>query len=266
MWRYLLTILVTGWLAGCATPPPTSDIEAVAEFKELNDPLEPANRVLFRSEDRFHRFVLRPIAQAYRFVIPGAMRGGIHNVLNNLGTPVELSNDVLDGKSRRAGDTMMRFLINTSVGILGIAEVAAQWGYPDHDADFGMTLALWGLPEGPYLFLPGFGPSNPRDAAGLAIDTVINPLTWLGQGAAVKGLDWSHYTMTAIDQYERRLDDIDSTRRLALDPYATFRTLYRQNRQYKIDTSRDDRRATIPVWFKESATQDAVIYSPSGKP
>jgi phospholipid-binding lipoprotein MlaA len=121
------------------------------------------------------------------------------------------------------------------------------------------------VPEGPYLFLPVFGPSNPRDGVGLAIDATIDPFTWLGQGAAVSGLGWAHYTMTAIDQYERRLDDIESTRRLALDPYATFRTLYRQNRQYKIDKARDDRRATIPVWFKESATPDAVTYSPTGR-
>ncbi len=265
MLRYLLTITVTGWLAGCATPPPASDTEAVVVFNELNDPLEPTNRAVYRLDDGLHRFVLRPIAQTYRYVIPGAMRSGIHNVLNNLGTPVKLSNDILDGKPRRAGDTIMRFLINTSFGILGIADVAAKWGYPDHDADFGITLALWGLPEGPYLFLPGFGPSNPRDAAGLAIDVASDPFNWLGQGAAVSGLRWSHYTVIAIDQYERRLDDIDSTRRLALDPYATFRTLYRQNRQYKIDRARVDQRATIPVWFKESATPDTVIYSPSGK-
>ena len=265
MRRYLLTITVMGWLAGCATPPPASDTEAVAEFNELNDPLEPTNRALDRVGDHFHRFVLRPIAQTYRFVIPGPMRGGIHNVLNNLGTPVKLSNDILGGKPRLAGDTMMRFLINTSVGVLGIADVAAKWGYPDHDADFGITLALWGLPEGPYLFLPGFGPSNPRDAAGLAIDAAIDPFNWLGQGTTVSALGWSRYTMTVIDEYERRLDDIDSTRRLALDRYATFRTVYRQNRQYKIDKARDDQRATIPVWFKESAAPDSATYSPSGK-
>ena len=121
------------------------------------------------------------------------MRNGIHNVLSNLGTPVQLGNDMLEGKPRRAGDTTMRFLINTTVGVLGIFDVAKDWGYPDHDADFGMTLALWGLPDGPFLFLPVLGPSDPRDAIGLGVDTAMDPFTWVGQGAAVRALDWSRF-------------------------------------------------------------------------
>ena len=87
-------------------------------------------------------------------------------VLANLGSPVLLTNDMLEGKPRRAGDTTMRFLINTTVGVLGFFDVAKGWGYPDHDADFGMTLANWGVPSGPFLFLPVLGPSDPRDAVG----------------------------------------------------------------------------------------------------
>ena len=83
-----------------------------------------------------------------------------------LARPVQLTNDILEGKPRRAGDTTMRFLINTTAGVLGIFDVATKWGYPNHDADFGMTLANWGVPEGPFLFLPVLGPTDPRDAAG----------------------------------------------------------------------------------------------------
>ena len=186
--------------------------------------------------------------------------------MSNLGTPVQLGNDMLEGKPRRAGDTTMRFLINTTVGVLGIFDVAKDWGYPDHDADFGMTLALWGLPEGPFLFLPVFGPSDPRDAIGLGVNAAMDPFTWVGQGAAVHALDWSRFGMNGLDQRERHLDDVDSIKKTALDPYATFRSLYRQHRQAKIDDARNDRRATIPVWFPQSRTPDTVTYSPATSP
>lgn len=266
--RHLLvvTAVLLGSLGGCATPPPADDPDAVADFNETNDPLEPTNRVIYAFNNGLDTVILRPAAQAYRFLIPPPVRGGIHNVLSNLATPVQLSNDMLEGKPRRAGDTTMRFVINTTVGVLGVFDLAKDWGYPDHDADFGMTLALWGLPSGPFLFLPVFGPSDPRDAIGLGVNVAMDPFTWVGRGAAVRALDWSRFAITGLDQRERRLDDIDSVKKTALDPYATFRSLYRQNRQAKIEDARNDRRATIPVWFPQSGTRDTVTYSPSTSP
>jgi phospholipid-binding lipoprotein MlaA len=259
----LITAVLLGGLGGCATPPPAEDQEAVAEFNEVNDPLEPTNRVLYAINNGVDTVILRPAAQAYRFVVPAPVRSGLHNVLTNLGTPVELSNDMLEGKPRRAGDTSMRFLINTTVGVLGFFDVAKDWGYADHDADFGMTLALWGLPEGPYLFLPVFGPSDPRDAVGLGVNAVMDPFMWVGQGAAVTALKWSRFGVNGLDQRERHLDDIDSIKKTALDPYATFRSLYRQHRHGQIEDARNDKRATIPVWFPQSGKPDTVTYSPS---
>ena len=93
--------------------------------------------------------------------VPPFVRDRMHNVLSNLNSPVPLVNDMLQAKPRRAGDTLMRFLINTTVGVAGMFDVAERWGYPDHSSDFGMTLALWGVPEGPFLFLPILGPSQP---------------------------------------------------------------------------------------------------------
>jgi len=262
----LVGAVLLGTLGGCATPPPSDDKEAVADYNEANDPLEPTNRAVYAFDDALDNVILRPAAKAYRFLIPGPVRGGIHNVLSNLGTPVQLSNDMLEGKPRRAGDTTMRFLINTTVGVLGIFDVAKDWGYPDHDADFGMTLALWGLPDGPFLFLPVFGPSDPRDAVGLGINAAMDPFNWVGQGTAVKALDWTRFGLNALDQRERHLDDIDSTKKTALDPYATFRSLYRQHRQGQIDDARNDHRATIPVWFPQSRSPDTVTYSPVTSP
>jgi phospholipid-binding lipoprotein MlaA len=259
----VLIAVLLGGLAGCAPRPPGSDPEALADYEETNDPLEPTNRAIYAFNNALDTAILKPVAQGYRYAVPAPVRGGIHNVLANLSTPVQFSNDVLGGKPRRAGDTTMRFLINTTVGVLGFFDVAKNWGYPDHDTDFGMTMALWGLPEGPYLFLPVFGPSDPRDAVGLGVNAAMDPFTWVGQGAAVRALDWSRFTVNGIDQRERHLDDIDSVKKTALDPYATFRSLYRQHRASQIEDARNDKRATIPVWFPQFATPDQVTYSPS---
>jgi phospholipid-binding lipoprotein MlaA len=262
----VITAVLLGTLGGCATPPPADDPDALADFKETNDPIEPTNRAIYAFNNALDTAIMRPAAQAYRFLIPDPVRGGVHNVLSNLGTPVQLSNDMLQGKPRRAGDTSMRFLINTTVGVLGVFDVAKDWGYPNHDTDFGVTLALWGLNEGPYLFLPVFGPSDPRDAVGLGVNAAMDPFNWVGQGAAVQALDWSRFGLNALDQRERHLDDIESIKKTALDPYATFRSLYRQNRAARIDEARNDTRDTVPVWFPQYRSPDTVTYSPSRSP
>ena len=256
----ITAILICG-LNGCATRPPASDKDALADYNETNDPIEPTNRAIYAFNNGLDTVIMRPAARAYRFLIPAPVRGGIHNVLSNLGTPVQLGNDILEGKPRRAGDTTMRFLINTTAGVVGVFDVATGWGYSDHDSDFGMTMALWGLPEGPFLFLPVFGPSDPRDAVGLGVNAAMDPFTWVGQGTAVRALDWSRFAMNGLDQRERHLDDIDSIKKTALDPYATFRSLYRQHRRGQIEDARNDKRATIPVWFPQSGAPDTVTYS-----
>jgi phospholipid-binding lipoprotein MlaA len=247
-WLPALLILA---LAGCATPPPASDPDAVAYFKETNDPLEPLNRKFYAINNALDEAILRPAAKAYVFVLPEGVRNGIHNVLSNLGTPVQLSNDMLQGKPRRAGDTTMRFIINTTLGGLGFFDLAKRWGYPDHSADFGMTLAKWGVPEGPYLYLPVLGPSDPRDASGFGVDVAADPFTWLGQGTVVQALGYSRWAVNAVDQRSRLLGQISSIKKTALDPYATFRSLYRQHRQAEIEEMEHDNRHTVPAWFPQ---------------
>ncbi len=263
---FLAGLVVLGSLAGCATRPPVDDPEAVAEFEQTNDPLEPTNRVFYAINNGLDTVILKPAAQAYRYVLPDPVRNGIHNVLANLGTPVQLGNDMLEGKPRRAGDTTMRFLINTTVGVLGIFDVAKGWGYPEHDADFGMTLANWGVSEGPFLFLPILGPSDPRDAVGFGVDQAMDPFTWVGQGTTVTVLNWSRFGVNAVDQRSRVLDAIDQIKKTALDPYATFRSLYRQHRQSQIETLKDDNRMTIPVWFPDQAGPVGNQDTPTGTP
>jgi len=120
--------ILAGGLAGCATPPPTSDPDAVADFRQTNDPLEPTNRVFYKINDEIDTVIMHPVAQAYRTVLPEPVRTGIHNMLDNLGGPVRLTDDTLQGKSRRAGDSAMRFLINSTVGVVGIFDVAKHIG------------------------------------------------------------------------------------------------------------------------------------------
>ena len=247
-------------LSGCATKPPASDPDALAEYKQVNDPFEPTNRVFYAVNNAIDTVILRPAALAYRYAVPQPVRNGIHNMLANASSPVVLTNDALEGKPRRAGDTTMRFLINTTVGVAGIFDVAKNWGYPAHDADFGMTMAIWGAPEGPFLFLPVLGPTDPRDAAGFGVDIFIDPFTWMGTGPNHPGwttFTWTRYGLTAVDQRERVLDATESIKKTALDPYATFRSLYRQHRHAQIEQLRNDNRATVPDWYPQPANASA---------
>ncbi len=251
--RFLLlpaaTLALAAFQTGCAARPPASDKAAVAEYNQTNDPLEPTNRVFYAINEGLDTVILKPAAIAYKDVVPKPVRTHAHNVLANLSTPVTLANDILEAKPRRAGDSFMRLLVNTTVGLGGVFDVATGWGWPAHDADGGITLALWGLPNGPYLFLPVLGPSSPRNAGGLVADIGMDPLTWIGRGDVVSALDWSRYGLTALDTRAGLLDSLDKIKAQALDPYATVRSLYQQHRQYQIQQVRSDDRATVPAWF-----------------
>ncbi len=244
----LPTLLAAAALLGACTAKPPSDPEALAEYRQTNDPYEPTNRVFYSINNGIDRVIFKPVAQAYRYVVPGAVRRPIHNALANITSPVLLANDVMQGKPRRAGDTMMRFLINTTAGVGGLYDVAQGWGYPAHDSDFGMTLALWGINGGPYLFLPVLGPSNPRDTTGFGGDILLDPLTWAGYPYA-KTVGYTRYGLGAVDARERVLDPLDEINKTALDPYATIRSLSVQHRRSEIDDARQADDRTVPAWF-----------------
>lgn len=247
--RSLLAAASLWGVAACATVPPLSDAAATAEFRENNDPFEPANRVGYAINDGLDTYLLAPAARAYRFVVPGVVREPIHNVLLNLTTPVLFINDVIQTKPRRAGDTFMRFVINTTIGVGGLFDVAAKVGYPYHDNDFGTTLALWGVPDGPFLFLPVLGPSNPRDATGYGVDVLFDPFTYVPSGHGLRTFEAARIGVAALDARSQVLSEVDSVKKTALDPYASFRSLYRQNRESTIDRARMENRATVPNWY-----------------
>jgi phospholipid-binding lipoprotein MlaA len=220
--------------AGCATRPDPDDTEGLAEFRETNDPFEPANRAMFEVHEVADRYVLQPVAEAYRDILPQPVRSGIRNVLGNLRAPVILANDLLQGNITRARITLGRFMVNSTLGVAGILDVAREWGVPGHSEDFGQTLAVWGAGEGFYMFVPLFGPSSPRDLGGQAVDFAINPLSWLGQGLIVDAAGWTQLGLTVVDTREALLEPIDQVRATSLDPYSTLRSAYRQRRAFEI--------------------------------
>ncbi len=247
--RSLLALAAIWGLAACATKPPASDAAAVQEYEQNDDPYEPANRVGYAINDGLDTYILAPVARAYVYAVPSAVRRPIHNVLQNLTSPALFINDVIQTKPRRAGDTFVRFVVNTTVGLGGLFDVAADLGYPYHDSDFGETLALWGVPEGPFLFLPVVGPSNPRDATGFGVDVAFDPLTYVPSGHGLRTLEDVRIGVAAVDARSRVLKEVDSIKKTALDPYATFRSLYRQNRESTIEAVRTEDRATVPNWY-----------------
>jgi phospholipid-binding lipoprotein MlaA len=221
-----ITFLVTG----CATPPPASDSEALAAFNEVNDPYEPFNRSMLEFNLALDKIILRPVAYVYKEGVPTPIKSSVTNILANLRGPVIFANDLLQGEVERAGTTLVRFTMNSTVGLLGIIDVASEVGFEKHAEDFGQTLAIWEVEEGPYLVLPIFGPSNPRDGIGIIADTLMDPLTWLTSLEIQLGIAGGE----ALDRRARNFDQLNDLENNSLDFYAAVRSLYRQKRRDEI--------------------------------
>lgn len=238
----LAALSISAFAAGCATPPPATDPEALAEFRANNDPLEPMNRAMYQVDLAIDTLVTRPAAEAYGIFVPEPVRDRVRNVLDNLRLPVTFANDVLQTQPRRAGDTLARFVINSTFGLLGVFDVATDWGYPGHHADFGQTLGRWGMEEGHYLYVPVLGPSNARDLAGFGVDMAIDPWGKIGQSNDdwVNAFRVARPTLSYLDTREGLIPVLDDIRKNSLDPYATLRSAYRQRRNalinYELDT------------------------------
>jgi phospholipid-binding lipoprotein MlaA len=221
---------------------PAQAAESAAESSAF-DPLEPLNRTVYGVNYVADHVFLRPIAYAYRDGVPLVIRSKVTNTLRNLKAPVVLANDLLQGEWNRAEDTSMRFLINTTFGVLGIFDVATDWGYPYHQEDFGQTLAVAGVGEGPYLVLPLVGPSNARDAVGLAVDWFFDPVRLYGATQNPNWepeFTWTRTGMTAVDTSAAYLDSLEELERSSIDTYAAMRSAYGQLRQRQIQNMTAD--------------------------
>jgi phospholipid-binding lipoprotein MlaA len=216
-------------IAGCATAP--TDPDELAEYREINDPFEPTNRAVFEINLYLDRLILRPVAWTYREIVPDPTREVVTNFLNNLRSPYTFANDLLQGEVDRAGVTVARFLINSTIGIAGMADVAGNiFGLDYHAEDIGQTFAVWGAGSGPYLMLPILGPSNPRDAAGLGIEYFVEPVNWFLRENGASEWVLVRTGANAVDQRHQLLDTLDALERTSLDYYAQIRSISRQRR------------------------------------
>jgi phospholipid-binding lipoprotein MlaA len=221
-------------LSSCASAPSgASDAQ-----DDTNDPYENVNRVIFDANMTLDKYFFEPVAEGYRWVLPTPVRTGISNVLRNLKSPLIMANDLLEGNPERFGQTFGRFLMNTVFGLGGIMDVGTSAKIPYHDADFGMTLAVWGVGSGPYLVLPLLNSSNPRDGIAYGIESWVDPVT---VEFRVHNLDEANYTRTGVGLVSARADhieDLEELKRSSLDFYATVRSLYWQSRNADIEAAK----------------------------
>lgn len=224
----LATVSVT--VAGCATTGGPTEAAYVGN-EQIHDPMEGFNRGVFSVNEAVDKAVLEPVARGYRYVAPKPIRTGVRNFLRNLKSPIVMGNQLLQGDLPGFGNASARLFINTLLGVGGLFDVADMGGIPYEPEDFGQTLAVWGVGNGPYVVIPLLGPSTARDATGLLVDSFLDPVRIYMFN---HDLEWLHYTrigVGAIDQREELLDVIQDLRANSFDYYAAIRSAYYQRRQ-----------------------------------
>lgn len=197
------------------------------------DPWEGWNRQVFEFNDTMDHYAVKPMAQAYRNVTPQFVDDAITNVFSNLGEPLVVVNDLGQGKWLQALSDTGRFLVNSTIGLLGLFDVASHIGLEKHNEDFGQTLAYWGVSSGPYMVLPLLGPSTVRDASGFAVDTWVftdaDPKEYAFEDAG------SYWSATFAQYLDIRGDLIPAEGIISGDRYSFIRSLYLQRREYLIN-------------------------------
>jgi phospholipid-binding lipoprotein MlaA len=212
-------------LAGCA-----SQGTNPGQVGEFNDPYENTNRAIFGFNQAVDRHVLVPVAKAYVAVFPEPARDSIQAFFRNLRGPIIFVNDVLQGEPKDAGDTVARFLLNSTIGLAGLVDVAGRLGVPYREQDFGITFGVWGIGPGPYLIIPILGPSDPRDLAGDVAEGFGDPWNELAADNHYLWVTFVRGAVSGIDQRSRYLDTLADLERTSLDYYATLRAIYFQRR------------------------------------
>ncbi len=211
------TVSVAALLTGCATTTGPANPA---------DPLESMNRSIYSFNDKVDTAVLKPVATAYQTVTPRLARSGVTNFFDNLGDAWSFVNNVLQGQGEGAYNSMVRFSVNTVFGIGGLFDVASEAGIQRAKQDFGQTLGRWGVPTGPYLVLPFFGPSTVRDTAGMVVDAYGYPAN------SVDDVRWrnSLYGLRVVNRRADLLKAGDMLDSVALDKYSLMRDVYLRSR------------------------------------
>ncbi|WP_439888266.1 MlaA family lipoprotein [Pseudomonas sp. MBLB4123] len=199
----------------------------VAAQAAEEDPWEGFNRAIFRFNDTLDTYALKPLAQGYQTVTPDFLEDGVHNVFGNLGDVGNLANDLLQGKFHDAGVDTGRVIFNTTFGLLGFFDVATQMGLQRNDEDFGQTLGVWGLGNGPYIVLPLLGPSTVRDATGKIPDAYLEPYPYMGH-VPTRNLT------RGVDVIDTRASLLSAEKLISGDKYLFVRNAYLQNREFRM--------------------------------
>jgi phospholipid-binding lipoprotein MlaA len=227
-------LLLATALSGCATAPPKTDTADYQAYRQLNDPIEPTNRFFYRVNDSLDTYVMKPVAKGYVHITTQGIRNHVSDFITNIGEPYRWLNFVAEGMPRAAGTSFVRFLVNSTIGIGGIFDPASALGYHETDTDFGVTLAVWGMAPGPYLYLPVFGPSGVRDALNIPVSFYLTPMEAAPESDMLNDFGYAVTGLHLINTRAEFLTPIDQVKATALDPYATFRSLYRQSRASEI--------------------------------
>lgn len=220
----IAALVAVALLAGCAHQ----------RVDAPHDPIEPFNRKMHAFNMGLDTYVLGPVSRGYVKVTPAPVRRSVTNFFENLDTPRDAVNNLLQGKPQEGAQDVSRFIFNTTLGVAGLFDVASDMGIPQHDEDFGQTLGAWGVGEGAYLVLPLFGPLTLRDGVGRIVDIPLDPVNYLDSGPA--------FVLTAVDIINLRANLEAAVKQLndAFDPYAFLRASYLQRRQKLVRDGRED--------------------------
>jgi phospholipid-binding lipoprotein MlaA len=225
---FALTIIVS--LSGCATP-------------DRPDPLEPMNRGIFAFNETLDQYAIEPVATAWDFVVPNVVETSIEDFFTNLNMPIVFANDVLQAKPEAAGWDIVRFLFNSTFGLAGFIDIATMVEIPENDEDFGQTLGVWGVPQGPYLVIPILGPSSLRDGVGLIADTAASSYAYFTpfwydvvglNGFETFGASVGFKAFELMNLRALFLEEIAASREDAFDYYVFIRNAYLQNRRAEV--------------------------------
>ncbi len=220
-------------LNGCATVS-----RGGSDDDAQNDPFEPLNRGVFAFNLALDRAAIKPVAEAYRSVLPVFIRDRVRAIIDNLHEPLVFANEVLQGRGDAAAISGRRFLINSTVGLAGLFDRATQFGLAMQSGDFGQTLYAWGVPDGPYLVLPFFGPSNFRDTVGLGVDMYASPIGHVGSHETRRMLGIAVGATDGIDLRSRNIESLAAIEASSLDFYAYLRSVWRQHRSATLGDAR----------------------------
>jgi phospholipid-binding lipoprotein MlaA len=211
-------LLALSLLGGCASTSSSGNPQ---------DPYESVNRSIYRFNEQVDKAVLKPVAQAYRFALPTPVRTGVSNFFSNINDVIVTLNNLLQGKFTTATSDFGRIVVNSTVGLLGLIDVASDAGLPKHDEDFGQTLGWYGTPNGPFIMLPFLGPSTGRDVVGRVGDYFSDPVKYVDPFGTRTAL----WTTRIVNRRAELLDASTILQTAALDPYAFVRDAYLQRRR-----------------------------------